>query len=77
MCVAGLGKGSSSGNAASGLAMAIVDLAGIKQDICVKWIDNVKTGDSVSAHVGTALSKLDEEDALLTIESLRAMGDIE
>ncbi len=77
MCLAVPGKVLSIVKAESGLAMAIVDFAGIKKDICVEWIDDVKTGDYVLAHVGTALSKLDEEDALLTIESLRAMGDIE
>jgi len=77
MCLAVPGKVLSITKGKSGLSMAVVDFAGIRKDICVEWIDDVKTGDYVLAHVGTALSKLDEEDALLTIESLRAMGDID
>ncbi len=59
------------------LAMAKVDFAGVIKDICVQWVPWVTEGDYVLAHVGTALNRIDEKEALETIELLREMGDLE
>jgi len=58
------------------MKMAKVDFAGVVKNICIQWVDDVRVGDYILAHVGTALSKIDETDALETLESLKAMGDL-
>lgn len=56
--------------------MAKVEFGGIIKDICVQWIADVKVGDYVMVHAGTALSKVKEDDAKATLEVLREMGEI-
>lgn len=56
------------------LRMAKVDFGGVSQDICIEWLPEAKVGDYVLAHVGTALSLVDEESAQ---ESLDAFAEIE
>ena len=58
------------------MKMARVKFGEAIRDVCIQWVDDLKIGDYVMAHVGTALSKVDEEDARITLESLRAMGEI-
>jgi hydrogenase expression/formation protein HypC len=56
------------------LKMASVDFSGVKRDICVEWLPEVRVGDYILAHVGTALTLIDEESA---IASLEAFDEIE
>lgn len=58
------------------LRMARVDFGGIVTDICMEWLPEAGIGDYVLAHVGTALTKIEEEDAFATLESLAALGGI-
>lgn len=46
---------------------AIVDLGGVKKQISLALLDDVKVGDYVILHVGYALSKLDPEEAEKTL----------
>lgn len=46
---------------------AIVDLGGVKKEISLVLLDDVKVGDYVILHVGYALSKLDPEEAEKTL----------
>jgi hydrogenase expression/formation protein HypC len=46
---------------------AIVDLGGVKKEISLALLDDVKVGDYVILHVGYALSKLDPEEAEKTL----------
>lgn len=46
---------------------AIVDLGGVKKQISLALLDDVKVGDYVILHVGYALSKLDPEEAAKTL----------
>ncbi len=77
MCLAVPGQIISIDDKDPDLKMARVKFGEAIRDVCIQWLDNVKTGDYIMAHVGTALSKVDEEDARLTLESLRAMGEID
>ncbi|NOZ45253.1 MAG: HypC/HybG/HupF family hydrogenase formation chaperone [Chlorobi bacterium] len=77
MCLAVPGKIISIDNSDPDLKMAKVKFGGIVKDICIQWLDDVSEGDYIMAHVGTALSKIDEEDAQITLKSLHAMGDID
>ncbi len=75
MCLAVPGKVISL-DAAGPLKMGTVDFGGIKKPVCVEWIDDLNIGDYVIVHVGCAISKLDEAEALSTLELLRVMADL-
>ncbi|MFA6403354.1 MAG: HypC/HybG/HupF family hydrogenase formation chaperone [Salinivirgaceae bacterium] len=77
MCLAVPGKIVSIDDSDPDLRMAKVKFGGVIQDVCIQWLDDVKEGDYVMSHIGTALSKVDEEDAHMMLTSLAAMGDIE
>jgi hydrogenase expression/formation protein HypC len=53
---------------------ALASAAGIVREISTALIDDVRVGDYVILHVGYALSKLDEEEARQTLESMAAAG---
>jgi len=46
---------------------AIVDLSGVKKEISLALLDDVRVGDYVILHVGYALSKLDPQEAEKTL----------
>ena len=58
------------------LKMAKVKFGEVVKDICIQWVDDVQEGDYIIAHIGTALSKLDEADAKATLDALKEMGEI-
>lgn len=76
MCLAVPGKIVSIDDSNPELKMAKVNFGGIMKDICIQWLDDIKIGDYVLAHVGFALNKIDEKDAEETIEILKQMGDL-
>jgi hydrogenase expression/formation protein HypC len=47
---------------------AIVDLDGIRKEISLALVDDVRVGDYVILHVGYALARLDPEEAERTLE---------
>jgi hydrogenase expression/formation protein HypC len=58
--------------------LARVEIAGVRRNVNVSLLDeggeSAKPGDWVLIHVGFALSKVDEEEALATIRLLEQMG---
>ena len=60
----------------SELRMALVDFGGVKREICVEWLPEAKVDDYVLAHVGTALTILDEKSALESITALNELAKI-
>jgi hydrogenase expression/formation protein HypC len=61
----------------AGLAMGKVDFGGVRKDACLAYLPEVRVGDYVIIHVGFAISKVDEAEALKTLEILGSMGVIE
>jgi hydrogenase expression/formation protein HypC len=61
-------------NQASQPVMGTVSFGGIEKSICLEWLPETQVGDYVLVHVGFAISKLDEAEAL---ETLRLFEDIE
>ncbi len=57
-----------------GISMAKVDFGGVERDICTEWVPEAKVGDYVLAHVGTALSLMDEASALENIAVLNEIS---
>ncbi len=55
------------------LRMARVDFGGVCKEACLAYVPEVVLGDYVIVHVGFAISHLDEEEALRTLELLRAI----
>jgi len=55
------------------LRMARVDFGGVRKEACLAYVPEVQLGAYVIVHVGFAISQLDEEEALKTIELLRAI----
>lgn len=47
---------------------AKVDFSGIIREVVVEWIDEVAVNDYVIVHAGFAISKLDEQQALKTLQ---------
>ena len=56
--------------------MANVDFGGVKREVCVEWVPEAKIGDYVLAHVGTALTVLDEQSAMESIEALTELSKV-
>jgi hydrogenase expression/formation protein HypC len=54
---------------------ALVDLQGVRRDVSLALVDNVGVGDYVIVHAGFAIQRLDEQEALATLELLREMGN--
>ena len=77
MCLAVPGKVTSIDESNPELKMAKVNFGGVNKNICIQWLPEVKIGEYVLAHVGFALSKIDEKDAEDTIKILRDMGELE
>jgi hydrogenase expression/formation protein HypC len=46
---------------------AVIDVGGVRKQICTALIDAVAAGDYVILHVGYAIGKLDEAEALRTL----------
>jgi hydrogenase expression/formation protein HypC len=59
-----------------GLAMGRVDFGGVRKDACLEYIPGLVVGDYVIIHVGFAISRVDEDEALRTLEVLERMGVI-
>ena len=62
-----------------GNRLAKVDVAGVQRNVNIGLLDDdpgggVGPGDWVLIHVGFALSKVDEEEALAALRLLEAMG---
>ncbi len=52
---------------------AKVDMAGVVREASVMMLPNARVGDYVIIHAGYALEKLDEEEALRTLELFKQM----
>jgi len=77
MCLSIPGKVISIDESNPDLKMGKVSFSGVTKDICLQWLPDVHVGEYVLAHVGFALSKIDEKDAEETISVLKEMGDLE
>lgn len=60
-----------------GMRMAEVDFGGIKKEICLAYVPEVEVGDYTIVHVGFAITRLDEAEAMETLRLIREMGMLE
>lgn len=54
---------------------AIVDLGGVRKEVSLALLADVRVGDYVILHVGYALSKLDPEEAEKTLALFAEISD--
>lgn len=54
-------------------SVATVDVDGVRRDVSLMLLDDVKLGDYVIVHAGFAISKVDEEVARQAIQDIRDM----
>lgn len=57
-------------------ATAIGDIMGVKSEINVSLIKDLKPGDYVMLHAGTAIARISNEEAETTIEIMRELGGL-
>jgi hydrogenase expression/formation protein HypC len=57
--------------------LAIVDLGGVRKDVSLALLEDVKVGDYVILHVGYALTRLDPEEAEKTLALMAEAGLLE
>ncbi len=50
---------------------AIAELDGVERQVCISVLENPQINDYVLIHAGFALEKVDEEEALKTLELLK------
>ena len=55
---------------------AKVSLDGILKEVSLSLVENVCIGDYVLIHVGFALNKLDEEEAILTLKAFEELARV-
>ncbi|GAB4170958.1 MAG: HypC/HybG/HupF family hydrogenase formation chaperone [Rhodocyclaceae bacterium] len=54
---------------------ARVDVGGVRKDISLALVDDIRVGDYVIVHVGYALQKLDCDEAQKTLELFAQAGE--
>ncbi len=57
-------------------SMARVSIDGVTKVVSLALVDHVAVGDYVLLHVGFALSRIDEKEAMETLGILREMGEL-
>jgi len=59
------------------LRIGRVNFGGIIKKVCLDYVPEVEVGDYTIVHVGFALSKIDEAEAVKTLAVFREMGMLE
>jgi hydrogenase expression/formation protein HypC len=76
MCLAIPGKITSISGEDPLMRTGKVDFSGILKDVSLAYVPEAKLGDYVIVHVGFALSRVDEEEAMQVFEYLREMQEL-
>jgi hydrogenase expression/formation protein HypC len=75
MCLAIPGKIVSIDGSDPEMRMARVQFGETIREICIQWVPDAGIGDYIIAHVGTALSRVDEKDAAFVLEAWKEIGN--
>ena len=59
----------------NGMLMGSVSFGGVKREVCLDFVPEVKVGQYVLVHVGFALSCMNAAEAEETLALLRQMGE--
>ncbi len=80
MCLAIPGKVIDIADDPFGMRMGRANFGGIVKQVCLQYTPEVAPGDYVLVHVGFALGKVDEAEALRTyqaLEDMKQLGELE
>ncbi len=58
------------------LRMGKVDFSGVQRQACLAYVPEVREGDYVLVHVGFAISRIDEQQAMETLLALAEIGEL-
>lgn len=59
-----------------GMTMGRVSFGGITKDVCLAYVPDVQEGDYVVVHVGFAISKINEQEAMKVFKFLEEMDEL-
>jgi hydrogenase expression/formation protein HypC len=59
------------------LRMGKVDFSGVQRQACLAYVPEAGLGDYVLVHVGFAISRIDEAQAMETLQALAEIGALE
>jgi hydrogenase expression/formation protein HypC len=57
--------------------MGRVNFGGVIKEVCLAYLPDLEVGDYTIVHVGFAISKLDEDSALRTLQTFEELGLLE
>ncbi len=77
MCLAIPGRIESVDAADPELPMGRVRFGGVLRDVCLAYIPDASVGEWVIVHVGFAISRLDEDEAQRTLDTLRQIAALD
>lgn len=58
----------------AGLRMGRVDFGGVVKEACLEYVPDARVGEYTVIHVGFAIGRLDETEALRTLQFLNEAG---
>ena len=61
----------------NGLRMGRIDYGGIVKEACLSYVPEARIGEYAIIHVGFAISLLDEEEALASLQVIKELSDFE
>jgi hydrogenase expression/formation protein HypC len=64
-------------NSSGDVRMGRVNFGGVVKNVCLDYVPEVVVGDYTIVHVGFALTKIDEQSALETLELFRQLGSLD
>ena len=76
MCLGVPGKLIETSVTDSGIKMGKVSFSGIVKDVCLEYEPDAQVGEYVVVHVGFAISRLDEEEAMQVFAFLDEMDEL-
>ena len=57
------------------LQMGKIDFGGVMKEVCLAYVPEAQVGQYVLIHVGFAISVMDEEEALETLDLIKQVAD--
>lgn len=58
----------------NGLRMGKVDFGGVIKETCLAYLPDIEVGEYTVVHVGFGISRIDEEEAMQTLQMLEEMN---
>mgnify|MGYP002778838970 CR=1 FL=1 len=62
---------------ARGALMGKVDFGGIRKEVCLAYVPDIRPGEYTIVHVGFAITKIDEASAQATLRTFAELGLLE